>query len=135
MKLCRQAAGRVGQHDVDVARLGRRDGVEDHRRRIAAVLRDDRDVVALAPCDELLPRRGAKGVAGGQQHRLALRLEVVGQLADRGGLAGAVHAGDHDDEGLVRYDVERLLQGLQQPEQQVGQRLLQVARAFRCGRA
>ena len=33
---------------------------------------------------------------------LALRLEIFGQFADGGGLAGAVDAGQHDDERRVR---------------------------------
>ena len=35
VQLGRQAAGGVGQHDVDAARLRGLDGVEDHRCRIA----------------------------------------------------------------------------------------------------
>jgi hypothetical protein len=45
---------------------------------------------------ELLDRRGAEGVAGGQHHAVALLLQALGQLADGGGLAGAVDA-DHQD--------------------------------------
>ena len=62
------------------------------------VLRDHRDAVALAPDRELLARRGAEGVAGGEQHRLALLLQPLGELADRRRLAGAVDAGQHDHE-------------------------------------
>ena len=102
------------------------DGVENHRGGIAAFLGDDRHVVALAPDLQLFARRGAEGVAGGQQHRLALRLEMLGQLADGGGLAGAVDAGQHDDEGLVRGDVERLLQRRQQSSRPSLQRLLEL---------
>ena len=47
---------------------------------------------ALGPDLQLLHRRGAEGVAGRQQHLLALALEQVGQLGDAGGLAGAVDA-------------------------------------------
>ena len=55
-----------------------------------------------------------------------LRLVQLGELADGGGLAGAVDAGQHEDEGLVRGDVERLLQRRQQVDQRLLQRGLQV---------
>ena len=92
------------------ARPGRGDGVEHHRGRIAAFLRDHGDAVALAPDRQLLAGRRAERVAGGEQHRQALRLEVLGELADRRGLAGAVDAGQHDDERPRGADDERLLE-------------------------
>ena len=52
-----------------------RDRVEHHGAGIAACLRDHRDAVALAPDRELLARGRAERVAGGEQHRVALRLE------------------------------------------------------------
>jgi hypothetical protein len=100
--------------------------VEDDGGRVARLLGDHRDAVALAPDGQLLAGGGAEGVAGGEQHRFALRLEVLGQLADGGGLARAVHAGDHDDEGLVGGDLERLLQRPEQLEQDLAQRPLQL---------
>jgi hypothetical protein len=87
-------------------------------------LRDDGHVVALAPGLQLFAGSSTEGVAGGQQHALALGLEILGQLADRGRLAGPVDPGDHDHVGLVGGVIERLLKRLQGFEQGVGQRLL-----------
>ena len=39
-----------------------------------------------------------------------MRLEPFGDLADRGRLAGAVHAREHDDEGSIGTDDQRLFQ-------------------------
>src|SRR5438105_5320311 len=92
-----QAAGGVAEHHVDllVARAG--DRVEQHRAGIAAVLAaHDRHLRAIGPDVELLARRRAKSVARAHQHRLARDSELRRQLADGGGLPGAVHAHDHD---------------------------------------
>ena len=60
VQLGRQPSRGVGQHDVDAAGDRGIDRVEDHRRRIAGLLRDHGDVVALAPRDQAAraPRRG-----------------------------------------------------------------------------
>ncbi len=100
MELRGQPPGGVGDHDVDAARARRAEGVEHDRAGIARSLRDHRHVVARAPGDELLARGRAERVAGGEHHAQALRLEPLRELADRRGLARAVHARHHDDEGL-----------------------------------
>ena len=65
---------------------------------IAALLAlDDLAAEPLAPDGQLLDGRGPEGVAGGHHHLLAVVLEALGQLGDRGRLARAVDAGDHDD--------------------------------------
>ena len=99
----------------------RRDGVEHHCGRIAAVLRDDLHVVARAPCLELLARGGAKGVARGEQHGKPLALQILCELADRRRLAGAVDAGQHDHERPLRADRQRPLER----RKQLGERLLE----------
>ena len=124
VQLSGQAASRVGEHHINAACPRRRNGVENDRRRVARFLRNDRDVVAFPPGLQLLTGRGTEGVAGREQHRFALGLEIFGQLADRRGLAGTVNSRDHDDEGLVGSDVERRFEGHKQFEQRVGQRLL-----------
>ena len=48
-----------------------------------------------------------------------MRLKVFGQFADRCCLSGPVDARDHDDEGLVRIDVEGDFQGFEEVEQNV----------------
>ena len=121
MQLGRQAAGGVGQHDVDAACARGGDGVEDDRRRVARLLRDHRHLVAFAPRLQLFARRRAESVAGGQQHRQALGVKVLGQLADRRRFAGAVDARDHDDIRALRRDFERFLERLQQFVQRVSE--------------
>ncbi|MCY1229692.1 hypothetical protein D9M72_420680 [compost metagenome] len=121
MQLRRQAAGGIGHHDVDAARLGRVHRVEDHRGRVAAFLRHHGDVVALAPDRQLLARGGTEGVAGGQQHLLVIALEVLAQLADAGGLAGAVDARDHHHHWLLAAQRHGLFQRAQQLGQQLAQ--------------
>ena len=57
---------------------------------------------------QLLDRRGAEGVAGGEHDRLAFGPELGRELADRRGLAGAVDADDEDHERpLAGVDVKR----------------------------
>ena len=106
-----QAAGGVGQHDVDFARFGRFDGIEADGGGIAFDLGDDGYAVAFAPFLELFARCGAERVACREYHGFALRLEVFGQFADGGGFARAVDARHHDDEGLaVVGDFQRFFQ-------------------------
>ena len=62
------------------------------RGRVAALLADDLDLVAIGPDRELLARGGAEGVGRGQQHLLLGLGQVARQLADAGRLAGAVDA-------------------------------------------
>ncbi len=70
-----EAAGGVDDQLVDLARLGRVDGVVDHGARVGALaLADDLDAQALAPERELLDGGGAEGVARGEHHPLALLL-------------------------------------------------------------
>jgi hypothetical protein len=47
----------------------------------------------------LVDRGGAEGVAGGEHDAAAEALVVSGEFGDRGRLADAVDADDHDDEG------------------------------------
>jgi hypothetical protein len=109
--------GRVGEHDVDAARRCGRDRVERDGRRIAAGLRDHRDVVAARPDFELLARRRAERVAGGEQHRMALRLQPFRELADRRRFARAVHSCDHDHVRPLIADRKGLLERLQEVDE------------------
>ena len=97
-RLVLQAAGGVREHDIDAARLRGLQRVEDDGRRVCAgLLGDHRHVVARAPGLQLLDGGGPVSVAGSEQHLQAFRLVAPRELADRRGLAGAVHA-DHEDE-------------------------------------
>ena len=63
MKLRRQTAGCIGQHDVDTARFGRLDGIEANGCGIARSLRNHGHIVAFAPSLELLTRGGTESIA------------------------------------------------------------------------
>jgi hypothetical protein len=112
VQLRRQAAGGVGDDDVAAARAAGGHGIEAHRRRVAAFLADDLDAVAVGPHRELFARGGAEGVGRGQQHLVVGLGQVARELADAGGLAGAVDARHHDHRGLVAWaDHQRLSSG------------------------
>ena len=123
--LRRQPAGGVGHQDVDAARVRRMHRVENHRRRVASGLSamgNYRHVVALAPGHQLFACRSPEGVASGQQHALALCLEVLGQLADGGGLADTVDPADHHGQRFGAIEVHGLLQRRKQLRNQVRER-------------
>ena len=83
------------------------DGVERHRGRVGArALAHDRHAGPLAPALELLDRRGAEGVAGGEQDLAPLLAQAPGELPAGRRLAGAVHA-DHEHHGRPRVESER----------------------------
>lgn len=68
---------------------------------------DDGHAYAFAPDVELFDGGGTEGVGGSEVDFFAGLLEVVGELAYRGGLADAVDADYHDDVGLaVGFEVE-----------------------------
>ena len=113
MRLGGQTASGVRQHHINFACLGSLYRVKNNRGGIAALLRNHRYIVACAPFHQLFTRCGAEGVACCQQHRLALSLKIFCQLADGGGFARAVHANQHNDEGLVIADIQRYGEGLQ----------------------
>ena len=77
-----QAAGRVGDQDIGLARGRSLDGVVDHRGAVGAgMLRNNGHAVALAPGLDLLDGCRAEGVAGGQHDA---RIAGVGAAGDRG---------------------------------------------------
>ncbi len=63
-------------------------------RTVSAPTRD-------APGLQLVGGGGAEGVRGAQHHAAAVGDQDAGQLADGGGLAGAVDADDQQHRGLV----------------------------------
>ena len=69
-----QAAGGVGEHEVEVAGAGPLDGVEHDGARVAAlVAAHDLDTGPLGPRRQLLGGGGAERVGGGQQHPVTRR--------------------------------------------------------------
>ena len=78
------------------------DRVEGDARGVAALgPADDLDADALAPRGELVDRGGAEGVGRAQRDGEVLGDEDARDLADRGGLAGAVDADDEHDTGVA----------------------------------
>ena len=78
------------------------DRLEGDAGRVAALgAADDVDADPLAPGGELLDGGGAEGVGRAQHDRAVLGDQDPGDLADGGGLAGAVDADDEDDAGLA----------------------------------
>ncbi len=65
----------------------------------AGVRGEDRNAGTLADHLELCDGIGALQVAGHQHGAVALRLEVLGELAGQRGLAGTLETGQHDDGG------------------------------------
>ena len=88
-----QTAGGIDEHQVAAALIGLIEHVIAHARRIgAAVTLDNRYAGTLAPHIELLDGGGAEGVGRTDHHVLAAGGHGACNLADRGGLAGAVDA-------------------------------------------
>ena len=111
-----QTPSSVGNQHIHAARGSGLHRIEDHRGRVGTgVLSDHRNLVALAPHLQLLNRRRAKGVAGGEHDFLAFQLQLLGQLADGRGLAGAVDADHQNHKRLVRRaNLQRLFDRPQQ---------------------
>ena len=63
----------------------------------------------VGPDLELIDGRGAERVGGADERLLAVEPQAVGELADRGGLAGAVHADDQHDARALSGPRERRL--------------------------
>ncbi|MNH13634.1 hypothetical protein D3C79_732120 [compost metagenome] len=122
-----QAAGSVGDQHVDATGLGGLHGIEDDRSRVGPrVLGDHRNLVTLAPHLQLLDRGGAEGITGSQHDLLAFQLQLFRQLANGGGLAGAVHANHKNHIGFVLgLYVQWLLDRAQQRSQFFLQRFVQ----------
>src|SRR5262249_44598237 len=67
----------------------------------AGLLLDHFDAVALRPNLELFDSGCAESVGGAKHDLQALFAQAIGQLADTGGLASAVHADDENDTRAV----------------------------------
>ena len=90
-----------------------------------------RDVVALAPDRKLFAGGRAEGVARREQHTRTAALQVLCELADAGGFAGAVDARDHHDVGALLRNREGLFQGCEQIGERVDKHGARVATAAR----
>src|SRR5579885_2933506 len=90
-----ETAGGVNDDGIGFAGLGGGDRVEDDGGRVGAgFLLDDFYAVALRPDFKLLDGGGAENDA------VPLLAEAVCELADAGGLAGAIDADDENDAGI-----------------------------------
>ena len=110
-----QPAGGIHQHHIHAPRLGSLQRIKQHRTGIGAlVLTHNVHTGALGPDLQLVGGGGAEGIAGAQQHLLALLAELMGHLADGGGLAHAVDA-DEQHHGGLGADVQRHVVHFQLP--------------------
>jgi hypothetical protein len=104
-------------------------GVEEHRAGVAAAtLADHFRAGALAPDFKLLDGRRAKRIGRAQQHRAPFIVEPLGQLADGGGLARAIHSHHQDHRGRLGHARRRPLAGLEDFEQLLADQALQPGR-------
>ena len=98
-----QAAGGVDDHHVAAGA----DRVVGDRGRVGAVLAaDEARAGTPGPDLELLLGGGAEGVGGAEGHLAAVLAQLLGELADRRRLAGAVDADDEDHRRALS-DLER----------------------------
>ena len=99
-----QAACRIDEEDIHVARLGGLQGVKDDGGWIGPFLVGD-DIAAgpFAPDLQLGRSGGTERIAGSQHDLVVEESEIVGQLADGRGLADAVDA-DHQDDRRMAAD-------------------------------
>ncbi|MCW0448062.1 hypothetical protein NB706_000896 [Xanthomonas sacchari] len=103
-----QAAGGIHQQHVDegLARVGD-GGTDDVHRLLRGLGREEQHPDLLGQGLELLDRGRAVHVGRHHHHLLlALFLQVLGQLADRGGLARALQAGHQHDRRRRHVEVE-----------------------------
>ena len=133
-----QSSGRVDDDHVRAARLGRAQTVIHHGGRVAPLLMaHDLRTGALGPYGELIGGGSAEGIARAQQHPLSLADKLMGELADRRGLAHAVDA-DHQDHRRLRLQLQRRVANLQLLAHQLNKalaRLMPLAKALFPGQA
>ena len=130
VRLRLQAAGRVDNQHVDLARHGGFDGVKGHGSRIGTFfVLDDRHARALAPDLELVDGSGAEGIGGSEQHGFALPFVIRRELADGRRLAGAVDADDEQHRRAVFRDARLVLARREDFDNLLLQERLEV---FRC---
>jgi hypothetical protein len=121
-----QAAGGVDDDDVAAVAPGALDRVVGDGCRVSPALAlDELGVGALGPDAELLLCCGAERVCRGHDDGVTVLAEAVGELADRGRLAGAVDA-DHEDHRRLagQVDARRVTE---ERRHLLGERLVQVA--------
>ncbi len=98
-----QASGGVHQQDIGVLPARGLDGVEGETGGVRPLLAgDDGGVKPLAPNAQLFHGRGAKSVAGAENHSFTLATPFGGELGDGGRLARSVDAHDQHHEGALR---------------------------------
>ena len=71
------------------------------------MLRDNRHIMPLSPGLQLLDSRRPEGITRCEHDVKPLLLESVGQLANRGGFAGAIDPDYQNDKGLSTRRVQR----------------------------
>ena len=97
-----QTACGVDDHDIRTGLHCGTQRIEGDRSRVGRhVLTDDGYIDALSPDIKLLDSGGSEGIPCAEHHRVALLLELIGELTDGRGLPHAIDPDDHDDIGLL----------------------------------
>ncbi|MNS04971.1 hypothetical protein D3C72_363620 [compost metagenome] len=110
MRFILQTPCGISNQHIDISRLRRLNGIEDHRRGIrAGVLRNHRNIVALTPDLQLLNGCGTEGITCRQHHGFALLLELTRQLADGSGFTHAVDADHQNNKGRFAFNIKRFI--------------------------
>ena len=123
-----QPPGGVDQQHIRTRRRRLRQRIECQTRRVRVRLAGDHGRARpFAPDLQLLHRRRAERVARGHHRVLALFPVVLGQLADRRRLAGAIHPHHQHDVRLARrVQHQRQCHGLQDFRDFLGQGVLDL---------
>ncbi len=73
------------------------------------MLRNHRNVVALAPHLQLFNRRRAEGITRRQHYRFTLLLELTRQFADSGGFPDTVNANHQNNKWCFAFNIKRFV--------------------------
>ena len=124
-----QTACRIDNNHVHILGSGGLNAVIHHGRRIGTfVLADNGGTAALCPDFQLVSCGSTEGIGSNQQDFLSLAGELLGNLADGGGLADTVDT-HHQNHGRIGGQVQRGIANGQHVCQNVLQRF---SRLFRC---
>src|SRR5262245_38264739 len=102
-----EAAGCIRNNEVDSARFGSLNRIEDHGRWVASLaVLDNLDADSVRPGVDLVDSGSSKCVRGGENHALARASQPVRHLGDGGRLPDPVNPNDEIDCRGVRRDIE-----------------------------
>ena len=93
----------IAEDHIGISGLGGRDGIKYHRCRVGAFLVAHQiHLRTVCPDLQLVDGSCTEGICRCQQHLFALLAQVVGKLANGGGLAHPVYSDDQNHAGFGR---------------------------------